>query len=347
MTASISDDSNGFDQIDRRIAQALQVSPRASFSDIAAVLDVAEQTVARRYRRLRREGLLRVTMVYDPAALNSTSWQIRVHCWPDSATSIAEALGRRQDVSWVVIQNAGSEVSFGLRAIDEKHTQELLGRLLPKAAPMLEVKAYAVLHTFVGGPTGHYCKGWVDGLSAEQVAALEPDQPEPAPGVSTVPTLTAEDRVLVAELARDGRTPFASLARSTGMSVGKVTRRFDALVRSGVAYLDVDFAPALSGGGTATTFWMTVAPDRLDTVGRALAEHPGIPFAAAITGSSNLVTTLLTEDRHGVYEFVTGTLARLDGITGYELVPQWRRVKYAGAMTAGDRLAPPPPSRVR
>ncbi|MFT3661189.1 MAG: AsnC family transcriptional regulator [Gordonia sp. (in: high G+C Gram-positive bacteria)] len=345
MESTSAHDPLDIDGLDRRIAQALQVRPRASFSDIGAVLDVAEQTVARRYRRLRREGLLRVTMVYEPVALRSTPWQIRLHCRPDGADAIAKALGARQDVSWVVIQDAGSEVGFGLRAIDDAHADELLGRLLPKAAPVLEVSAHAVLHTFVGGSRGHYWKGWDDRLSETQIHLLRSRDDLPGPDGSSAPALTAEDRRLVTELARDGRIPFASLARTTGMTVGRATRRVEALLRSGAAYLDVDIAPALSGAGTTATFWMTVAPARLHAVGEALARHPAIPFAAAITGSANLVATLVVPRRADVYRFLTGALADIDGILGYELVLQWRRTKFASALLDGDRLAPPLPPR--
>jgi hypothetical protein len=37
-----------------------------------------------------------------------------------------------------------------------------------------------------------------------------------------------------------------------------------------------------------TTLWLAVAPDRLVAAGEALAAHPEVPFAAAVTGSANL-----------------------------------------------------------
>ncbi|WP_328395756.1 Lrp/AsnC family transcriptional regulator [Nocardia sp. NBC_00416] len=153
--------------------------------------------------------------------------------------------------------------------------------------------------------------------------------------------LTAADRVLLDALARDGRTPFTTLARATGSTAGRVTRRIEALVRSGVAYFDIDIAPAASGHRTTTTLWMTVEPRHLRQVGHALADHPNVPFAAAISGSANLTANLTTSGLGAVYRFVTTTLAEAPGITGYELVPLTRQTKYAGAQVLGDRLAPP------
>ncbi|MFI6833783.1 Lrp/AsnC family transcriptional regulator [Kribbella sp. NPDC050241] len=48
------------DDLDRAIAHALHIDGRAPFNRIAAVLGVSDQTVARRYQRLRSGGLLRV-----------------------------------------------------------------------------------------------------------------------------------------------------------------------------------------------------------------------------------------------------------------------------------------------
>ena len=49
-----------FDQLDRQLLQALQLNGRAPFSRIAEVLEVSDQTIARRYSKLRSTCALRV-----------------------------------------------------------------------------------------------------------------------------------------------------------------------------------------------------------------------------------------------------------------------------------------------
>src|ERR1700756_3633079 len=44
------------DDLDRQLTQCLGVDGRASFSAIAEILGVSDQTIARRYRRLRSAG---------------------------------------------------------------------------------------------------------------------------------------------------------------------------------------------------------------------------------------------------------------------------------------------------
>src|ERR1700722_18149088 len=88
------------DDLDRQIIRALQVDPRAGFSVIGEVLGVSEQTVARRFRRMRADGLLRVIGMVDPRHLGQSEWIVRVTCRPGGTRPLADALARRDAGSW-------------------------------------------------------------------------------------------------------------------------------------------------------------------------------------------------------------------------------------------------------
>ena len=341
MGATTSPESSILDGLDTRIARAIQLSPRASFHEIADVLGVAEQTIARRYRRLRRDGLLRVTMATDPRALGNSTWVVRVRCRPEGADGIAGALAARDDVSWVSIYEAGWEIVFNLRAAHPHGGMELLTRTLPKAAPVLDVRPAAVLHTFVGGAPTDW-EGWHDALTQTEADALAktriPSGPDGGRPSST--TIDRTDRAIIDVLTRDGRTSYTDLARAVGSTPGKVTRRVEHLVWSGIAYFDVDLATAALGRD-AIAIWLTVHPRHLAATGEALAAHPAVPFAVAVTGAANLTASVMVHDTDELYSFVTDVLGPLDGITSYELLPLLSRVKNAGSLVSGDRLAPP------
>ncbi len=323
--------------MDRRIVRALQLNPRAPFSLLGPVLGMAEQTAARRLRRLVREGLLRVTAVVDPHALGQTTWTVRVRCRPEGATALAEALARRDDVSWVSIHSAGWEVTFNLRARSDADAQDLLVRLLPKTTPVLDVSAAAVLHTFIGGDPADW-QGWIDTLTGDQTERL---RPKSRPAAQDRVALTREDRLLLDLLAADGRASYAALARRTRSTSGRVRRRVEALAASGVLHFDVDLAPAASGAHAVTMLWLTVTPDALDAAGTALAGCGEIPYAAALTGPANLTAALAAESLDGVYQFLTDILAHIPGITGYDLAPQLRAVKQAGTLITDGHLTAP------
>ncbi|MGF7238333.1 MAG: Lrp/AsnC family transcriptional regulator [Frankia sp.] len=323
------------DAIDRQLVRALQHEPRATFSALGEVLDLSEQTVARRYRRLRHEGLLRVVGAVDPRALGQTDWLVRLRCRPNGAVPMAEALARREDVSWVSINSGGSEVLFSLRSRSDAEREDLLLARLPKSAPVLDTQPAVILRRYLGTNVADR-QGPRDALTPDQVTRLTAT-PRSAPRRPA--RLEPGDDALLDLLAQDGRTSYAVLARATRMTVARVTRRVEALRASGVVYLDVDLALAATGAIATAYLWLQVPPARLESVGPALAQHDEVQFAAAITGDDNLVAVATSDSLDGLYDYLTTKLAAVDGISRFAVSPVFRRVKQAGTLAVGDRLA--------
>ncbi|MEH3155085.1 MAG: Lrp/AsnC family transcriptional regulator [Gordonia paraffinivorans] len=344
MSAESASGSVFMDPVDEQIVHALQIAPRVGFARLGEVLGIGETTAARRYRRLRRSGLVRVTLAVDPAALGLTVWHARIRCRPEGAEVVAEALSRRDDVSWVAVDASGWEVTCSVRSTAGDEAQRLITRQLPKSQSVLDVEVAALLHTYVGGSATDWA-AWSSPLSTAQQEALAAEVPPRASSTDAATTVHADDRPLLDALARDGRTPYAALARLTDSTPGRVRRRVEALLSAGITYFDVDVATAASGIRTVVALWLTVTPGSLANVGAALARHPHVPFAAAVTGRHNLTASLATRGFGDVYDTITTTLADLDGIVGYEVVPVGRRIKFADARVVGDRLAPPEPAR--
>lgn len=98
------------DTLDRQIIHALQHSPRASFRRIGAVVGVSEQTVARRYQALRRDGVVRVLGRIAPAAHGHSEWVARISCRPDRVNTLAHALIGRPDIYFAHITSGGAEI---------------------------------------------------------------------------------------------------------------------------------------------------------------------------------------------------------------------------------------------
>ncbi|HYU65263.1 MAG TPA: Lrp/AsnC family transcriptional regulator [Jatrophihabitantaceae bacterium] len=209
---------------------------------------------------------------------------------------------------------------------------------LPKSAPVLDIAAAVILYRYIGGNAADW-QGLRDALTAGQVKRLAATPLVPA---TRSASLEPGGDALLGQLARDGRTSYAVLARATGMGVGRVMRRVDALQASGVVYFDLDIAAAATGNRAAASLWLQVSPAQLESVGRAIAAHDEVPFAAAITGEFNLVAVVTSDGLHGLYSYLTTKIATIDGITHYELSPVLRHIKQAGAINAGDRLTDPP-----
>ncbi|WP_018503115.1 Lrp/AsnC family transcriptional regulator [Parafrankia discariae] len=330
------------DPDDLRIIRALQLAPRAPFARIAAVLCLPERTVARRYGALRRDGILRIFGILNPATTGEHPWSVRVHCRPDSAEALAAALARRDDIAWVVLSAGGSEVTFAIRSLSAEQRDTLLTRRLPRAAHVLSVEASVLLHYFVGQRSDDWgaLAGYLgtDETAALRVAAV-PSAAAPAP--RPVP-LEPADEAIAAVLARDGRASYAELAAAAGMSEGRVTRRLGALLQSGTMHLDMDLAMTRLGYNAKAHLYMGVSPARLHETGQALADLPEVAFAAARSGRHNLVASVVCRDLADLYAFTTRRVGQLDGIQTLEISPVFRTVKQSGAWTDDGRLVEPP-----
>ncbi|MFI6876731.1 Lrp/AsnC family transcriptional regulator [Streptomyces sp. NPDC050400] len=313
-------ESTPFDAVELSILHALEIDGRAPFSRIAEVIGVSDQTVARRYRRLVAEGGLRVVGLQDAQLLGRENWMLRLRCAPDGAETIAAALARRPDTAWIGLTSGGTEVVCAtVPRTTTDHEDLLLGKL-PRTPHIVEIRAFQMLHRFFGGPEGWLHK--YGPLTPDQIAALRPRYGPPGPAV-----VTADDAPLLAVLKRDGRATHPELQRATGRSESAVKRRLAALLASGALYIDTEYDTSRAGFGVAAVLWITASPRHLDAVGRALADHEEIAYAAATAGPSNIVGMAIARDTAGLYAYVSGKLGHLEGVEHVETAPFMRRVK--------------------
>jgi DNA-binding Lrp family transcriptional regulator len=323
------------DRLDRQLIYALQIDGRASFRRLAAVLGASEQTVARRYRRLREAGAIRVVVMPNPARFEHY-WATRVRVRPPAAVAFAEAIARRDDVAWVGLIAGGTEVTFVARARTVAERDALLLERLPRSQQVLDVSAAAVLHRFTGGPDSEW-QGLADRLDDAQIAALTRPPCRPGAGADPLP----QDEPLLAALARDGRASYAALAVETGDNEARVSRRVDALLSGSALIVDLEVASALLGFPLSAWLWLTVPPAELDAVGRTIIAHPEVPFAGAISGPANLVASLIARDTGDLYRYLTQRIGAIAAIHAVEVAPILRRFKHAGTLMHGLRLPEP------
>lgn len=314
-------DSAEFDALDRKILHALQVDGRAPVQRVADVLGVSAQTVHRRYGRLRVAAGLRVTGQLRPEAVGEEEWLLRIRCAPDRTGSIARALARHGETSWVHIASGGTEIMCVARS--GAGTGPTLLQALPNTPRVQEISAHCLLHTYYGGELSIVTK--TGPLDDDQVAALRS-----GPHATGTATLTATDHALAAVLARDGRAGYPELARAAGCSVSTAQRRLAELRRHGVLYFDLDHDPRVLGRTKLAMLWLGVAPAAQDEAGRALAAHPEVSFAASTTGPANLYAAVNCPDNAALHRYLTGPIARLPGLTSVETAPITETVKRAG-----------------
>lgn len=329
------------DDVDRQLLHALMLAPRAPFRQLAAVVGVSDQTVARRYRKLADTAGLRVYGLIDGQRAGWVDWLVRLQVAPGSAQRIADTLASRPDTRWVRLYSGDTEIVCTLQERTPEQRNALFLHRLPGSRHVTAITSQMILHVFT--PVAYV--GYASALSPQQVAALRehaPEPPEAAPapdtGNDSLPTgatvLRAEDDPLIAELARDGRAPVADLAAATHWHESTVRRRIEELRRAGLLYFDIDVDDSVLGVNATVMLWLRVEPTCLEAAGRAVAAHPEVPFAAATTGPTNLAVSAVFRGTRELYAYLTTRLADLPGLQSAETAPIIGTMKRVGRRRA-------------
>jgi DNA-binding Lrp family transcriptional regulator len=325
--------SSTIDALDRKIIQSLYLEPRASFSRLSEVLGASEQTIARRYRRLFDARVVRVVGQVDSERLGQSDWVVRIRCAPGSAPTVANRLAEHPDTAWVQLTSGGTEIFSTIHSRNREVRTPLLLTQLSVGRQVVALEAYCLLHIFSAGASAPQAS---DDLSPAEIRQLLSPGRNKVAVEGSAATLQDADWPLVEALAEDGRAAYRQLAERIHWHESTVRRRVDELVTAGVLSFDVDLDTEAFGLRSPALLWMSVVPAGLAGVGQALAERPEIKFVAATTGSTNLVAAVVCEDDRSLYDFITGEIAALDGLTHVETAPVMRAVKMHAT------IAPPP-----
>lgn len=331
------------DKLDAQILHALQLAPRIPFRRIAAVVEATEQTVARRYHRLRRDGVVRVVGLENRLVDSEASWVCRMRAAPDRIPQLADALVRRPDVSHANVLAGWTDLVCVVRAPLDDSRADLLPRLLPRSSSVTDITIDLLLHSF-GRPASAPWTGYGHKLSNQQTEQILAERTGPVScDQRSLPT--TEDRPILEALAEDGRAPHSKLAALTGWSVARVGRRIAALEASGALLYDVDVLPERLGYQLSAMLWLTLAPRDIHRVGERIAAHQHIAFAGATSGSKNLMAIAICRDTDDLYLYLSEQLGQIEEILSYEVNIRTQRLKQHGSLVAHGRLVNPRPIR--
>ncbi|MEU6366782.1 AsnC family transcriptional regulator [Streptomyces sp. NPDC046931] len=311
------------DERDQRLVAALQCDGRLTAERAGEVLGISPRTVHRRWAALIADGACRVIGL--PARPDSVgALFLRIRVLGDRRDALTAALAARSDVPFIDVSASGDEI-LAISWTRPGTRDHLVFRDLPATRSVTSVGADTVLHVFAEASDWRHRV-----LSDAERAALTPvRRPEAGAGAAD-----AVDRDILAALEEDARAPAAAVAARTGHPDSTVRRRIARLSRTGRLLTHVVADPKRLGLFIDANVMMRVAPDRLDSVGRALAAHPAVHGAFATTGVSNLHVAVWLPDLEDLYRFITRDLGGL-GVDGTETVLVGRAVKRPGKGPAG------------
>ncbi|MEV0319731.1 Lrp/AsnC family transcriptional regulator [Streptomyces sp. NPDC050658] len=276
--------STGLDELDLTLVNALQISPRASWAELAKTLDVDSATVARRWERLRSAGHAWVTAYPFPDASLGCAALVEIDCAPGQDTAVAEVLSADARAATVEHAAGGRDLLITVMAPDFAALSGYVVDRLGKVPGITSTRAHLI--------TGSYTEGsfWrLRSLTRAQqeslAAARRGTGGLPAPGL-------AEHRELILALGENGRLSLSEVAARLGVSVNTAGRRLARLLDSGRLVLRCDLARSLSGSPVSVTFFGSVPAEHLEATARELAKLPETRLCVGVSGPQNLVATV-------------------------------------------------------
>ncbi|QLY30535.1 Lrp/AsnC family transcriptional regulator [Nocardia huaxiensis] len=307
------------------LIHALQLRPRASWSELGSVLGVDPVTAARRWQRLSGRHEAWVGISPGPRLFDRVcAAYIDIDCAAGEAGAVARALSAHPHMLTIERAAGAHRLLATVATRDLAAMSRYTLDVLPVLPHVTGVHARLITHMFTEGGDWR-----IDALAPDQRTQLTPAPAKSAPARDRS-QITDTDRVLLALLARDGRATHAALATVLGISAATVKRRMDELVRLGLLRFRCDFARPLGGWPVAVTFWATAPAGAVQRIGQALVALPETRNCAAVSGTHNLALQASLHSVADVLRFETQLAASHPELSIAERVVSLRHDKLLG-----------------
>ena len=130
---------------------------------------------------------------------------------------------------------------------------------------------------------------------------------------STAPALDDVSKAIIDELQRDGRQPYASIARSVGLSEAAVRQRVQRLLEQGVMQIVAVTDPLQVGFSRAAMIGIGVDGD-VESVADQLRDMPEIDYLVITAGGFDLLAEVVCEDDDHLLEVINRRVRAVPGV---------------------------------
>jgi DNA-binding Lrp family transcriptional regulator len=318
------------DELDLSLLDAVHVNPRASFEELARILDISAATALRRWRQLESDGQAWVSSA--PGAHLPLVWaMVEADCAPGHTMPVAHRFAEFSQVFSVHVTTGDYGVYALVVAADADMMARLILDVLPAVDGLTRMRSAVVVQLLSGTQ-------WrLGAISAAQAKAVGAEYISPGPSSIFGPA----DRDLYLALQHDGRQSYRDLALLLGRSESTVKRRVATLSRAGLLSFRADFARPEAGWPTAAVLLLQVQPaDRVTDIGRVLVQWPETRVCATIIGgTANMFISIQLHHLSAIDAFLSRLLTSFPGITMVERRMTLRPVKSFGRLLDADGRA--------
>lgn len=319
------------DEVDLRLLNAIQVSPRASWASVAQVVGVDAVTIARRWERLTREGLAWVTAHPAPPS-TAVSAIIELECPPGQVERLARDVAALPAAFNLDLTAGNRDMIATVVASDLTALTDLVYTQLGQLA---EVRA---MRTHVIGQLVTDARQWrLRVLHKDEVKRLRaPSAPAARRRTDLDPQFQA---ALTTAMWRDGRISAAELSRRLDIAPRRVRDGLAHLLDSGRLVLRTDVAQHITAWPVTAWYFLRVPANQVDIVSRKLAGLDEVRLVTSTLGRHNVIMTVWLHDLDDVHRLEAAIESRLPGVSIEDRSLTLRRAKVVGRLLDNEGRA--------
>ena len=194
---------------DLRLLNALQIRPRASWSELSRAIGSDPVTLTRRWERLHSQGIAWIA-AYRGGPIVSATALLEIECAPAQTMSVAEQIAHDPEVLTVDLTTGNRDLLVTLTCTDlDQLSRYVLERT--QSLPMI-----TAMRTQIVSSANSDARNWrLRALDAEEIAALES---APAGKIRGVRAGEEEQSQLFDILSREPRVTVSALAAALGVT---------------------------------------------------------------------------------------------------------------------------------
>ncbi len=270
--------SGRIDETDSRLLHALQIEPRASWQDLAPIVGVDAGTLARRWARLRDEGIAWSTGYTTQGQMAL----LELECEHGHLESVAGQLRTDREAA-VVDFSSGARDLLALVA-----TQDLGAMADYTVGRLARVPGIRTVRTHLFSDLLMDASNWrLRALTPAEAERVPPPRPPRPRAAKHVP-----DELVAAvmeEVWRDGRCPIATIAERSGYSPQRISDALATLRNSGALKFRTDIARTYSEWPIYAWYFIEAPARVVEAARRRITSVPEVRLAAIAASRYNLI----------------------------------------------------------